>query len=157
MTRLSRACLILGVLGLAGLSACARQEFLPGTTVSDTPLNRQIVETVEKYRQRLVVYVAWHPKFIHGRAIAETLYAQLNRPPAHPGGGGLGIPVLFRSDPADGGIPGTPPPASLPAPGPIAAKRGRPTPGRLRGVKEITGQCGEPGAEGEAARVGPGE
>jgi hypothetical protein len=49
------------------------------------------------YRQRLVVYVVWHPDFAYGQVVADALYAHLNRPPEQPGGGGLGIPVLFRS------------------------------------------------------------
>jgi hypothetical protein len=77
------------------------------------------VDTIEhpaddtRYRQRLVMYVVWHPKFRHGRALADLLYAHLNRPPAHPGSGGLGIPVLFRSEPPDGGT------ATDPTPGPV--------------------------------------
>lgn len=66
-----------------------------------------------RYRQRLVVYVVWHPRFRHGRAIADILYAHLNRPLAHPGGEGLGIPVLFRSDSPDGGVTATPPPGPI--------------------------------------------
>jgi len=38
----------------AASSGCASPEFMPGTTVPDTPVNRKIVETVEKYRNRLV-------------------------------------------------------------------------------------------------------
>ena len=57
------------------------------------------------YRQRLVVYVVWHPQFGHGRKIADALCTHLNTPPTQPGGGGLGIPVLFRSHPTAGGIP----------------------------------------------------
>jgi hypothetical protein len=49
------------------------------------------------YRQRLVVYVVWHPNFKYGRVVADALHTHLNRPPEHPEGGGLGIPVLFRS------------------------------------------------------------
>ena len=45
--------LALGLL-LATAAGCATQTVLPGTRVQDTPTNREIVETVEKYRQRLV-------------------------------------------------------------------------------------------------------
>jgi TIR domain len=56
------------------------------------------------YRQRLVVYIVWHPRFAHGWRIGDALWAHLNTPSAHPGGG-LGIPVLFRSVPAGGEVP----------------------------------------------------
>ena len=62
--------------------------------------------SLRSYRQRLVVYVVWHPKFEHGPKIADALCAHLNLLPTQPGGGGLGIPVLFRSHPTLGGIPG---------------------------------------------------
>src|SRR5262245_27520718 len=39
---------------LAGCSACGAGDVLPGTTVKDTPENRDIIETIEKYRERLV-------------------------------------------------------------------------------------------------------
>ena len=35
-------------------AACGSGNVLPGTSVVDTPVNREIVETVEKYRERLV-------------------------------------------------------------------------------------------------------
>src|SRR4051812_34227788 len=36
------------------------------------------------YRQRLVVYVVWHPKFAAGRKVADAVWAHLNTPPTHP-------------------------------------------------------------------------
>jgi hypothetical protein len=37
----------------ASLGACANVIFIPGTTVSDTKLNREIVDVVEKYRKAM--------------------------------------------------------------------------------------------------------
>src|SRR5262245_2401711 len=39
---------------VTGAAACSGSGVVPGTTVSDTPTNREIIETVEKYRERLV-------------------------------------------------------------------------------------------------------
>lgn len=39
---------------LLGFFGCGHSSFLPGTTVPDTPVNREILETVEAYRTRLV-------------------------------------------------------------------------------------------------------
>ncbi|MDZ4694991.1 MAG: hypothetical protein SGI86_07540 [Deltaproteobacteria bacterium] len=38
----------------ASVSGCARKQYLPGTTVQDTPENRAVLETIEKYRERLM-------------------------------------------------------------------------------------------------------
>jgi len=54
------------------------------------------------YLQRLIVYVAWHPDFVQGSEIAGSLYANLSRPTANPTARGMGIPVLFRSQPEQG-------------------------------------------------------
>jgi hypothetical protein len=40
--------------GLAGAAGCAHEDFFPGTTIPRTERNRQIVETVEQYRRRLI-------------------------------------------------------------------------------------------------------
>ncbi len=37
-----------------GASGCARKQNLPGTTVQDTPENRAVLDTIEKYRERLM-------------------------------------------------------------------------------------------------------
>jgi hypothetical protein len=63
----------------------------------DTPLR--------SYRQRLVVYAVWHTNFEHGPRIADALCTHLNAQPTQPGGGGLGIPVLFRCHPTATGVP----------------------------------------------------
>lgn len=52
MRRLALRCLLLGP--VVALCACAHNANLPGTTVPDTPVNREILETVETYRARLV-------------------------------------------------------------------------------------------------------
>lgn len=44
-----------GVVVSAGLiAACAHNDVIPGTNIADTPENREVVETIEKYRKRLV-------------------------------------------------------------------------------------------------------
>ena len=46
-----------GLAGLAGLAAsagCAHEDFFPGTTIVRSEQNRQIVETIEQYRKRLI-------------------------------------------------------------------------------------------------------
>ena len=55
------------------------------------------------YRQRLVVYVVWHPDFAPGAELARRLYDQLTRDSQQPIARGLGIPVYFRSAPAGSG------------------------------------------------------
>ncbi len=42
------------VLGLATLSGCNKQKLIPNTKVADTPLNRDILRVVEKYRRAAV-------------------------------------------------------------------------------------------------------
>src|SRR5208282_1790662 len=51
------------------------------------------------YRQRLVVYVVWHPDFQQGAEIARLFYDHLMRDSRQPLARGLGIPVYFRSHP----------------------------------------------------------
>ena len=63
------------------------------------------------YRQRLVVYVAWHPDFAPGAELARRLYDHLTRDSQQPIARGLGIPVYFRSAPA---APGSEAPAPIP-------------------------------------------
>jgi hypothetical protein len=46
--------LLLMALGLAGSVGCAHEDFFSGTTIPRSEQNRQIIETVEKYRQRLL-------------------------------------------------------------------------------------------------------
>jgi hypothetical protein len=58
-------------------------------------MSKQIVATTE-YRPRLLVHVVWHPKFA--------------REPEQPNARGLGIPVFFRSESAEGK---TPPPIAM--------------------------------------------
>jgi hypothetical protein len=60
---------------------------------------------VEKYRQRLAVYVVWHPLFDRGESIATFLYDQLTRDSQQPLTRGIGIPVYFRTASADGELP----------------------------------------------------
>jgi len=38
----------------AGAAGCSHKQNLPGTTVPDTPENRAILDTIEKYRERLM-------------------------------------------------------------------------------------------------------
>lgn len=45
---------LLGALPLVGASGCAHEDFFPGTTIRRTDQNRQIIETVEQYRRRLL-------------------------------------------------------------------------------------------------------
>jgi hypothetical protein len=47
-----RSSVVLGAALLA--SGCAHANYLPGTTVPDTPENRAILETVDLYRERLI-------------------------------------------------------------------------------------------------------
>src|SRR3954469_4246432 len=49
------------------------------------------------YRQRLVVYVAWHPDFEQGAELARRFYDHLTRDSQQPIARGQGIPVYFRS------------------------------------------------------------
>jgi hypothetical protein len=49
------SCALLVVLTGAGtVAGCAHADYFPGTTIARTEENRKIVETVEKYRQRLL-------------------------------------------------------------------------------------------------------
>jgi hypothetical protein len=43
----------LALAAVTGSSGCAHRENIPGTTVSDSEANREIVKTVEQYRQAL--------------------------------------------------------------------------------------------------------
>jgi hypothetical protein len=49
------------------------------------------------YRQRLVVYVVWHPEFQLGADLARRIYDHLMRDSQQPIARGLGIPVFYRS------------------------------------------------------------
>ena len=42
------------VLGLTALSGCTKQKLIPNTKVADTPLNREVLRVVEKYRRAAV-------------------------------------------------------------------------------------------------------
>lgn len=42
------------VLGLTVLSGCNKQKLIPNTKVADTPLHRQILRVVEKYRRAVI-------------------------------------------------------------------------------------------------------
>lgn len=46
--------LVLGLAGLAASPGCAHEDFFPGTTIPRSERNRQIVETIEQYRKRLI-------------------------------------------------------------------------------------------------------
>lgn len=48
----------------------------------------------------MALYVAWHPDFAHGAAIAEMLRAHFRRELFESVAGGTGLSVLFRSAPA---------------------------------------------------------
>jgi len=50
-------------------------------------------------RPLLVVYVAWHPSFADGRAIAKGLYDHYRRELYENVAGGAGLSVLYRSEP----------------------------------------------------------
>ena len=54
-----------------------------------------------EYQPRLLLYVVWHPQFARGRELAERIYAHFARDPEKPNARGLGIPVFFRSEPAE--------------------------------------------------------
>ncbi len=45
---------LLGFLLLAGTASCSRVALIPGTSIPATPVNREIIDTIEEYRQRLV-------------------------------------------------------------------------------------------------------
>jgi len=49
--RTAAGMLLLGLLAAAG---CAHEDYFPGTTIMRTDQNRQIIETVEQYRRRLI-------------------------------------------------------------------------------------------------------
>lgn len=49
--RIFRMAAALGLLLPLLLSGCAKQKFIPNTKVADTPLNREIIAAVEKYRK----------------------------------------------------------------------------------------------------------
>lgn len=51
-------------------------------------------------RPLMALYVAWHPDFAHGAAIAEMLRAHFRRELFESVAGGTGLSVLFRSTPA---------------------------------------------------------
>ena len=75
-------------------------------TITPTqPLSQQVA--IRDYRQRLVVYVVWHPDFERGTEIAKFFYDNLMRDSKQPLARGLGIPVYFRSSPAsaDSAVP----------------------------------------------------
>ena len=59
--------------------------------------------TTRTYRQRLVVYVVWHPEFAAGAELARRFYDHLTRDSQQPIARGLGIPVYFRSAPVAAG------------------------------------------------------
>lgn len=64
-----------------------------------------------EYQPRLMIYVVWHPQFARGREMAERIYCHFARDPEKPNARGLGIPVFFRSEPAEGAA--TPAPIAL--------------------------------------------
>jgi TIR domain-containing protein len=49
------------------------------------------------YKQPLVLYVLWHPKFSGGEAFANKMYRHFCSDPEKPNGRSIGIPVRFRS------------------------------------------------------------
>jgi hypothetical protein len=53
-------------------------------------------------RPLLALYVAWHPSFSQGAAVAEMLRAHFRRELFDSVAGGAGLSVLFRSEPAVG-------------------------------------------------------
>ena len=55
--------------------------------------------TLRAYRPYLTIYVAWHPRFRAGQAIADRIYARFCRDVGRPMSRTLGIPVYFRSTP----------------------------------------------------------
>jgi len=53
-------------------------------------------------RPFLVIYIAWHPEFAGGRAIAKHLYSHYRRELYENVAGGTGLSVVYRSDPGPG-------------------------------------------------------
>lgn len=53
-------------------------------------------------RPFLVIYVAWHPKFADGHAIAKTLYEHYRRELYENVAGGTGLSVIYRFEPVPG-------------------------------------------------------
>jgi hypothetical protein len=53
-------------------------------------------------RPFLVLYVAWHPDYVDGAAIAESLRQHFRRKLYENVAGGTGLSVIFRSVPAPG-------------------------------------------------------
>ena len=51
--RLALGVLLL-VLGLSGLTGCNKNKLIPNTKVADTPLNREILKVVERYRRAAI-------------------------------------------------------------------------------------------------------
>jgi hypothetical protein len=50
----SASLLVVGLAGVAAAPGCAHEDFFPGTTIPRSERNRQIVETIEQYRRRLI-------------------------------------------------------------------------------------------------------
>lgn len=53
------------------------------------------------YTSTLEVFIAWHPRFERGAELANRLYAHVSRDPERATVRGVGVPVRFRSTPAD--------------------------------------------------------
>src|ERR1700681_1811209 len=53
-------------------------------------------------RPFLVVYVAWHPEFADGSAIAKALYDHYRRQLYENVAGGTGLSVIYRATPGPG-------------------------------------------------------
>lgn len=66
-----------------------------------------------EYQPRLMIYVAWHPAFMRGQELSESIYAHFSRDSGRTNARGLGIPVFFRSAARIGGT--APPPIAVDA------------------------------------------
>lgn len=60
------------------------------------------IDRLSIYRPILCLHLVWHPNFAKGAELADLLYRKLVRDTEHPGCRGPGLPVFFRSQPADG-------------------------------------------------------
>jgi hypothetical protein len=57
------------------------------------------------FKSPLNIYVVWHPNFIEGKALANTIFSTFNRKVTEPLSRGPGIPVFFRSLPVMANVP----------------------------------------------------
>jgi hypothetical protein len=61
------------------------------------------------YRPFLNIHIIWHPDFSHagegGEALAEKLYREFCRNPDRPMSPAIGVPIYFRTSPAEGSAP----------------------------------------------------